>query len=255
MNKWRFVLLVAAVVSLGIAAPSLALEELEIEDNLSNNKLANDSFNDKVEGGAAANDYSDATNDSFNDKTEGQAAANDKSIAVAVKDSLNDNKIGNDETKGQAAANDHSYAFAAKDNKLNNDEVKGKNAANDDSEINNVDGGTNAANNGSEIATDSFNDTVSATDVAANDGSFAIRINDVFIAASVVELEGEVSYNFVKEAFAKTYTGDNYVTKGDSSTFTVNGINQLNQNTGFNNLTQQSNSFAITFQAPYAPVE
>ena len=40
------------------------------------------------------------------------------------------------------------------------------------------------------------------------------------------------------------------MTKGDSSTFTVNGINQLNQNTGFNNLTQQSNSFAITFQAP-----
>jgi hypothetical protein len=274
MNRWKFVLLLTAVLGLGLAAPTWAQDDAV---NGNGGAAANDSslaatvLNDEVEGddGAAANDTSLAANDILNDEVKGDdgAAANSTTgaVSVAVNDTLNG--LGNDDEvkAGKNAANDDSEITkqdagenAANNGGQNNKQDAGTNAANDDSEINTLDAGTNAANNGGEINTQDgsgYNANNGGEinrqegDANANNGGTALRINDIFVAVSVVDLDATVTGNNPNiNTPAAFTTGDNTVNSG--TTFEVNGINQINQNSGFYNVSQQSNSFAVTFQGP-----
>jgi hypothetical protein len=247
--------------------------------------LAANVLNDEVEGddGAAANSTTDAVsvavNDTLNglgndDEVEGQAAANDDSTAVAVKDTLNDNELFNAKQEGsENNANNGSEIETNKqdagENAANNGgEIElnkldaGENAANNGGEVetNKQDAGENAANNGGEVETnkqDAGNNaannggeiTTQDGQANANNGGFALRINDIFVAVSVVDLDATVTGNNPNINMVTTFTtGDNTVNSG--TTFEVNGISQINQNSGFYNVAQQSNSFAVTFQGP-----
>lgn len=206
MKVQNWIFLFLLTAVLGLAAPGLA------QDNNSSPGQDSTAVQDTLNGNAVAG-----------------------TTAVAVDDTLNGNSLGNDSVTGPAAANDNSTAA--------NDVLNGNTVGND------TQTGTTNANDGSTAFADAFNgnyignDYVNGT-VAANDGSTAVQIGNVYVAVSFVDLDGTVTGNTINPGVTPT-TGDNYVISGDTGTYTVSGLSQFSQNSGYYNLSQQSVSVSV----------
>jgi hypothetical protein len=206
MTRWS--VLAIALLTFGIPAQGLAIDDVNLADDTS--LAAQDNLNNNDVAAVNSAIIEDNLNGPIGNDTQlARQAANDQSIAVD--DTLNGNDVAVDES---AIIEDNLNG------PIGNDTQLAKQAANDES-----------------IVIDDIKD------VGNVDASLTIGDIDVKVAASV--LGGSVSYNTIGTGYdtilggeVEINTGDNCFAHGDN--FSANGIFANSQNTGLMSQTQQS---------------